>query len=221
MGRSLSLEARALAEPVAPLRATLLQRDLPRIHFPLLFGAGQGHLEGSMPAIDYFIEPSLPLDRIGRRRHLDEPDHRYDLAMGEILNASGAPDLALQHAERALGAADSPALRAAALGLVATARTALGDAESAHAAAVEALAIVLAKGGAEDVELVVRLAHAESLDALGERAAAVEAVGAAKTALLVRAAAIAHAEQRETFLRRVPANARILQLADTWSKTDA
>jgi hypothetical protein len=127
----------------------------------------------------------------------------------------------LEHAERALIAADAPALRAAGLSMVATARAALGDAPSAHAAALEALEIVQARGGAEDVEIIVRLAYAESLHALGERAAALDAVRAAKTALLVRAAAIAEVAQRETFLRRVPANARILHLADTWSKDDA
>ena len=176
-----------------------------------------GHLGRSSEALAMEAR-ALDLARKQGNRRLEA---EVLLAMAEISNASGVPDLALAHAEKALAAADAPELRAAILSMLATARVALGDAKSARAAALEALAIVDAKGGAEDVEIVVRLADAESLHALGEHAAALEAVSAAKATLLARAAAIADAAHRETFLRRVAVNARILHLDEEWSKQHA
>lgn len=172
-----------------------------------------GHLGRASEALA-MEQRALGLARTQGNRRLEA---EVSLALSEILNASGAPDLALQHAERALTAIDAPELRAAALSMIATARVYLGDGKGAHAAALKALDVVMAKGGAEDVEIVVRLAHAESLHALGERPAALEAIRAAKGALLARAASIADTAQRETFLRRVPVNARILHLDATWS----
>jgi hypothetical protein len=100
------------------------------------------------------------------------------------------------------------------------ARVALGEAEAAYAAAVDAMNTLEGKGGAEDVELVVRLAHAEALRAVGKREAAAEALRDANKALIARACAIVDPAQRETFLKRVPVNARILQLGEEWSTND-
>ena len=139
------------------------------------------------------------------------------VATADLLNASGASDLAVKHAEAAANASDAPALRAAALSALATARVALGDAESARAAAREAIEILEKDRGAQDVEPIVRLAFASSLRALGQEDESLEAISAARDAVLARASHIADLEQRETFLREVPANARILQLATEWS----
>jgi serine/threonine protein kinase/tetratricopeptide (TPR) repeat protein len=138
----------------------------------------------------------------------------------DIYNASGAPDLAKREAEKARAGAVAPALRAAACSALATALVALGDAAGAHAAALEAMKTLQQSDGAEDAELVARLAFAEALDATGDRAAATNAIRAAKQALGARADAIADPAQRETFLRRVPVNARILQRVDAWLKSD-
>ena len=175
-----------------------------------------GHLGRATEALA-LEQRALELARKQGNRRLEA---EVSLALSEILNASGAPDLALEHAERALAAIDAPELRAAGLSMLATARVALGDAKGAHTAALEALDVVKSKGGAEDVEILVRLAHAESLHSLGERPAALEAIRAAKATLLARAASIMEGVQRETFLRRVPVNARILHLDGAWSTED-
>jgi hypothetical protein len=93
----------------------------------------------------------------------------------------------------------------------------MGQAANARAAAQEALEIVDTNAGAEDVELAVRLAHAEALHADGDLDGAKCALAIAKRSLEARAAAIADGPMRSTFLERVPVNARILQLDRAWS----
>jgi tetratricopeptide (TPR) repeat protein len=137
----------------------------------------------------------------------------------DLYNASGAPDLAARSAERATEMAVAPALRASAASALATARVALGDADGALEAALVAVSLVEARSGAEEAEVAVRLAHAEALEALGRREGALDAITAARSALLERANAIADA-QRHTYLHRLPVNARVLQLADAWSRDD-
>jgi hypothetical protein len=66
-----------------------------------------------------------------------------------------------------------------------------------------------------------RLIHAETLDALGQRSAAREAIAAAKKALLGAARRIADEAQRRAYLTQVWANARTLELADAWLGSSA
>jgi tetratricopeptide (TPR) repeat protein len=109
-----------------------------------------------------------------------------------------------------------PSMRAYGLGVLARVLLARGDAAGALAAAGEAMTAVDSPGGVEEGEVLVRLAHAESLFASGDRAAARAAIGAAKDRLLARAAKIADAAARGSFLSNVEENARTLSLAEAW-----
>jgi ATP/maltotriose-dependent transcriptional regulator MalT len=138
------------------------------------------------------------------------------IATAEILLASGAADLAIEKAERARSLTDTPALSAAAASVLAHALSARGRTEEALVAAKEAVALLDANEGLEDVELAVRLAHAEALHATGDVDGARSALSTARGLLDRRANAIVDAKSRARFLERVPINARILQLAATW-----
>jgi eukaryotic-like serine/threonine-protein kinase len=61
-----------------------------------------------------------------------------------------------------------------------------------------------------------RVVFAEALDANGEHAAARSALAAARDELLRMASKIPEARWRESFLARVPENARTLALAERW-----
>jgi hypothetical protein len=62
----------------------------------------------------------------------------------------------------------------------------------------------------------VRLARAKALYATGAQGAARTAIADARAHLLAAAAQITDPACRESFLRAVPENARILSLARTW-----
>ncbi|HEY8040821.1 MAG TPA: protein kinase [Polyangiaceae bacterium] len=104
------------------------------------------------------------------------------------------------------------ALAYATLARVLLATHRVSEAVAASAKALERLAADASFGG----EPAVRLARAEVLEAAGDPAAAREAIGVARDRLLERAGSISSPELRRSFLERVPANARILHLADEW-----
>jgi eukaryotic-like serine/threonine-protein kinase len=140
------------------------------------------------------------------------------IATADVLLVTGASDLAIEHAQRALIAADTPSLRAAASAFLARARAAAGESASALDAAREAIAIIESGGGAHEVEPLVRLAYAEGLDAAGQKESARDALARAVEVIELRASAIADEPSRRAFLARVPVNARILQMHAEWSK---
>jgi hypothetical protein len=63
---------------------------------------------------------------------------------------------------------------------------------------------------------VTRLSLAEALDAAGDRAGAVAAIGDAARRLLAQAERIPGDALRTSFLERVPEHARTLALARAW-----
>jgi predicted ATPase len=137
--------------------------------------------------------------------------------LAEILVAAGEHEAAEREAlaaAEALGAA--PALRVPALGMVARARLGRRDAAGALAAAREAHAALEALGQIEPGEAAVRLCFAEALALTGAVAEARAALGVARERLLARAARIEEPGWRRRFLHDVPANARLLALADEW-----
>jgi hypothetical protein len=87
-----------------------------------------------------------------------------------------------------------------------------------HAEAVSegaaAMAEVEARGSLEHGEARVRLIQVDVLKAAGGADGARAAAAAARDRLLVRAAHITNQAWRESFLTRVPDNARTLQLAE-------
>jgi tetratricopeptide (TPR) repeat protein len=70
--------------------------------------------------------------------------------------------------------------------------------------------------GSVGAEAPVRLVHAEALRAAGREEAAREVLRVARDRLVERAAKIASASMRSTFLAQVPANARTMTLATEW-----
>jgi tetratricopeptide (TPR) repeat protein len=142
--------------------------------------------------------------------------------LSEILVASG--EHAAAEKEAAVAAEElrvAPSLRVAALGAVARARLARGNAKAALDAARDAATELEALGEIEEGESSVRLTHAEALSKNGFEDEARAALETARERLLARAARIEEPSWRERFLNDVPVNARILGLAAQWSPAPA
>ena len=77
-------------------------------------------------------------------------------------------------------------------------------------------AIETSTPGRAETPYLIGLVHAETLFAAGQDARASAALAAARERLLDRAARVDDPELRDSFLQRIPENARILQLADAW-----
>jgi tetratricopeptide (TPR) repeat protein len=132
-----------------------------------------------------------------------------------ILASIIAPDpaTAAREAQAAVDLAEGPMpQRAYALGALAMAVLGEGRAAAAITAADEAMSILEAAGGMDEGEALVRLAHAETRLAAGDEAGARRALAAARQRLAERAAKIADASLRASFLERVPENRRTLVL---------
>ena len=128
---------------------------------------------------------------------------RGDVAGAEA-EARGACDLL----------AGAPTLRPFALATLSNVLRARGDARGALALAKEAAEA--AGAGIESGEAVVALALAESLQAMGDAQAAKVTLAASVERLRARASRIRDSSLRESFLARVPENARMLSLARAW-----
>jgi eukaryotic-like serine/threonine-protein kinase len=89
----------------------------------------------------------------------------------------------------------------------------------ALAAAQEAKAVLDRLGELEVGESLVRLVHAETLFAVGDRPGAFAAIFEARVSLLARAEKITDPVWRESFLHRVPDNAATLARARQWLGT--
>ncbi len=111
----------------------------------------------------------------------------------------------------------TPPLRAMALAALAEVLIADGRGAEALPFAAEAREILDALTTIGENDARVRLAHAEALHAAGAAPAARSAIAAARDRLLRRASLIADDELRQSFLERVPENARTLSLARAWA----
>lgn len=110
-----------------------------------------------------------------------------------------------------------PPARAQALATLARILVLAGRPDDAVAPATEAMELLEAHGGIEEGESLVRLEHAVALNAAGGRFAARRAILAAQERLLERAGRIQDPAWRQSFLTRVPENARTLTLARSWA----
>jgi hypothetical protein len=90
-----------------------------------------------------------------------------------------------------------------------------GDKEEAAMLAAEAAALLDALDNVETGEALVRLVHAETLDACGERESACAAIARARERVLVRAARIGSQTWRHSFLQNIPEHAATLALAQS------
>jgi tetratricopeptide (TPR) repeat protein len=137
--------------------------------------------------------------------------------LGEV--AARAGDLeAAEHeltASLAPGALTALAWQVAAARLV-DVRLATGRVAEALELARELWAAFRAAGGSGMRGMLVRLVHAEALDAAGERAAAHEALREAWSELRERSERIDDDAVRQTFLEVVPEHARVIERARQW-----
>jgi tetratricopeptide (TPR) repeat protein len=109
-----------------------------------------------------------------------------------------------------------PPLRAFAYGVLARIHLSNAGANKAESPAREAHGILEALGGVEEGEAYIRLAYAETLEALGKHAQAQEAIRTARVRILERAAMIQDPAWTQSFLERVRENARTVELAKEW-----
>ncbi|WP_438038692.1 serine/threonine-protein kinase [Sorangium sp. So ce128] len=171
--------------------------------------AHAGEVDAARAALRSSIEA---LTRRGDRRR--ECESRLQLA--RVLLLAGEPALAEAEAQAAEALARGvPERLPAAIAARARALLDLGRAGEALAATTQALSL-LESGRRDEEGPLVRLVHAEALAATGQMAEAKGAIALARNGLLVRAGRIGDPVWRERFLRDVPDNARILELAQGW-----
>jgi eukaryotic-like serine/threonine-protein kinase len=103
------------------------------------------------------------------------------------------------------------------LGTLARLRLAQGRSAEALAAAEDAMARCAAMGGCGMFRSAfVRLAHAEALEATGDREAACRVIAEARARLREITDRIPDPAYRRSFLEDVPENARTIELAHAW-----
>jgi tetratricopeptide (TPR) repeat protein len=130
--------------------------------------------------------------------------------LARILLARGDAAAAEAEAAQACAMLDpAPQARALALATLARARLARGGAAEALEAAEQGMAILDAGGALKEGESLVRLAHADALDACGRAADAAAARAAGRARVLARAEAIREPGRKEQFVA-VAENARLL-----------
>jgi tetratricopeptide (TPR) repeat protein len=125
-------------------------------------------------------------------------------ALGDLPSAEA-------HAEIAVDLGRSGELATRPLAVLSLIRLDRGNSEGALLAAEQALATRELGHSAA----FVRLAHAEALAAVGDRDRARESALVGRDWLMTRAASIADAGRRETFLVRIPEHSRLLRRAAT------
>ena len=136
--------------------------------------------------------------------------------LAAILTRAGEFEAAEREATSLIDDLDpAPSYLANALATLADIHLAQHRPEDALRHAARAFAL-LAEVGIELGDARVRLIHAEALRATGALDAARHAIGEAQARLLSRAAKISNPALRESFLGRVPENARTLAAASAW-----
>jgi hypothetical protein len=132
---------------------------------------------------------------------------------GDLAAAEREARATLEHLAQVAGHAR---LRPMALASLARVLAARAGREEAALLAAEAAALLDAFGSVEKGEALVRLVHAETLDACGEPAQARVAIARARERVLARADRIGRQDWRSSFLDNIPEHARTLALAQAW-----
>jgi tetratricopeptide (TPR) repeat protein len=171
--------------------------------------ASQGRVDESRAALREAIE-----------RNGEKGDRRVEAGARIYLALASSLAADLDEAERQarLGIAAAAHAPMIAYGRAVLARVLLAQDRSAEAlaSAQEARSVLDRLGELEVGESLVRLVHAETLFAVGDRRGALGAILTARDVLLARAAKITDPAWRESFLRRVPDNAATLARARQW-----
>jgi len=204
---------------VRTLETTLATAE--RLGLALAVAAARNNLGAALARVGRLAE-ARRVEEQAVRDFAQQQDARTEGAsriyLAEILLASGDAEAAAREAARSVELlAGAPLTRPYALATLARARLADGRAVEALELATEAMQNV---AEVEEAEATVRLVHAEALDAVGEKAAAREAIVVASNRLHERAARISDATLRESFLHGVPDNAHTLALHARWSVAD-
>jgi serine/threonine protein kinase/tetratricopeptide (TPR) repeat protein len=143
---------------------------------------------------------------------------RIDLAAilareGDLLAAEREARASLEHLAQVPGHAR---LRPMALANLARILAARGSREEAAQLAAEAAGLLEAFGSVEKGEALVRLVHAEALEAGCEHGQARVAIARARERVQARADRISREDWRKSFLENIPEHARTLALAQAW-----
>ena len=137
--------------------------------------------------------------------------------LAKALCDAGEPDAAEREARAAiLSLEQAPPLRAYARGVLGAVMVGAGRATEALDHTRDAMAFLESQGHLEEGEILLRLAHAEALNAVGDGEGARSALAIARERLLERASAITRPDWRQSFLANIPENARTLELAKAW-----
>lgn len=187
---------------------------------------GTGHVEAA--ARSHLGKALLGLGRMDAARaeagraiqaFADQGDTRMEgvsrAYLAIVLERSGSAAQAEAEARRALALLEPlPTLEPFARAVLASALLRRGSTLAALEAAGHA---ITSADHAEEGEVLIRLVHAETLEAHGDHAAAGSVISVARDLLLARAEKIANPSRRRSFLEDVPENARTMELARAWS----
>lgn len=212
------LELGVAEEAERSLRAALASAE--RLGLPPTAAAAR-HMLGLALARQGRLEEARAIEARAVADFAAQGDARMEagsrLYLADILRLAGDLDGAEHEARAALEAEATPApVIPTALGTLARVLLAAGRAPEALAAAAQGVAR-LEEVAVEEGEADLRLALAESLHAIGDEAAAREAIRTARARLEERAARIADPVWRRSFVDNVPANARTRELANAWT----
>jgi hypothetical protein len=163
-------------------------------------------------------EKAVELGRAGTNL-LHEALARNALARASVLN--GAFDVAEREAMQALRLTHAATVCVESEALLAETYLATGRAEDALRATERAMTLLERHGAIGHSEAMVRLLYGTALHATGDDNAARAVIALAHRRLLERADRIANAEERHSFLTRVPENARTAALALSWGVSTA
>ena len=220
----------AHAEAEATLREALVAAQRMGL---LSLAAVARHNLGLVRAYQGALDEARALEAEAMKDFVAQGDRRQEtisqVYLATIRLFEGDIDGAEQAARSAIRSASAPTARCFALAALARAHLArIGGAPMGQRAAAEtdirealiaahdAKRLLDQTGGIEEGEALVRLVYAEALAHAGDRDAARSAIKEARDRLHVRASWLHDPALRESFLIRVPENARTLELATAW-----
>jgi predicted ATPase len=178
-------------------------------HHSAMLLARQGHLAGALARVDAALAAFIAQ---GDRR-MEAMSHVY---RAFFLTADGQLAAAIAAAEAARARGVGSPIRAFASAVVARVRLREKRADLAEAPAREAMRLLDTLGGVEEGESWLRLTYAETLDAIGDREGARDAIRTARVRILERVATTHDPAWKKSFLETVHENARTLELATAW-----
>jgi tetratricopeptide (TPR) repeat protein len=155
-------------------------------------------------------QEAVDLFRSQGNRRMESASHAY---LSVILTHLGEYAEAEREADTGLDIVSSTPDRLFALAARAYARVAAGSSDQGLEDAANAVKMLDALGGIDEGEMFVRCVHGDALLATGREAEARDAALCASERLMTMSAKISDPVLRESYLRAVPENARIVELA--------